>query len=357
MAETSYTFGLAEFPNAVFDLAKLESEIRASPITIALAGSTGTPTSATIVFRAGLSESEEEMLTDLVHAHDGVPLVVPQQVTLAGAATYDNKLRVSAEKSSAPTRNIYSHDFTDRTTWWTASVSVDREQAQALDEDRQVFVLAHPFVIDTLHGKISNEEALRATPNGNYAVSVWIDNVARTEVDPHTGDGDFMVNYQTGRVTFIDPVALESVVEVSYRYATTSAFEIVPLPGQNVTPLQAEIQFTTDIEIQDTLRYQVLIWRPDLQAHVPLGEPTVFKCFKDYLNDSQRAYPTCPANGTAGNWRALPVPSLVMDWDYLGEKALQSLYGAKLRIWLEHDEPFTGTFCAATFYTREDEAS
>lgn len=353
MAETSYTFDLAEFPNAAFDLAKLESEIRASPITIALAGSLGTEASATIVFRAGLSEAEEIILSDLVAAHDGVPLSVPQEVRLAGATTFDNKLRVSAEKSSAPTRNIYSHDFTDRTTWWTASVFVSHEQADALDEERQVFVLDHPFVIDTLHAKISNEEALRVSAEG-YAVSVWIDSVLQTEADPHTGDGDYQVNYQTGRITFVTPVALGAVVEVTYRYATTSAFEIVPQPGKNVTPLQAEIQFTTDIEIQDTLRYQVMVWDPENEVHVPHGEPTVFKCFKDYLNDSQRAYPTYPGNGTVGNWRALPVPSIIMDWDYLGENALKSLYGAKLRIWLEHDEPFTGTFCAATFYTRED---
>ncbi len=70
-----------------------------------------------------------------------------------------------------------------------------------------------------------------------------------------------------------------------------------------------------------------------------------------------RTSSTYPANGTVGNWRALPVPSIIMDWDYLGEKAIQSLYGAKLRIWLEHDEPFTGTYCCATFYTREDQVT
>jgi hypothetical protein len=80
-----------------------------------------------------------------------------------------------------------------------------------------------------------------------------------------------------------------------------------------------------------------------------------YKTMRDYMNDAFRSYPSYPAMGGAG-WRGIPVPVLVMDWDYTRAKPLYSAYGMEIRCFLEHDTEFGGTYATATFYcSTEDE--
>jgi hypothetical protein len=75
----------------------------------------------------------------------------------------------------------------------------------------------------------------------------------------------------------------------------------------------------------------------------------------DLLADSNNSYPAYPAFGGSG-WRALPKTSYLFTWQYeVGVTVLNPNYGMEIRVWMEHDEPCTGTFGIASVYcTSED---
>ena len=62
-----------------------------------------------------------------------------------------------------------------------------------------------------------------------------------------------------------------------------------------------------------------------------------------------RAYPKYPSFGGAG-WRGIADETIVLDWDYVAATLLRSDYGMEVRIKLQHDAHFTGTYATATFY-------
>ena len=70
---------------------------------------------------------------------------------------------------------------------------------------------------------------------------------------------------------------------------------------------------------------------------------------QDFLNDSVRTYPQYKAFGGFG-WRGMSADSCVMDWDYVSSTFLSSAAGMEIRISLEHDVEFGGTFATASIY-------
>lgn len=164
MAETSYSYLLSEFPTGDADLASLEVEVRNSLIETALAGSTLANDTVVLVFRAELSVGDQALLDGLVAAHQGDPLVEPQEVTIHGVGIENHKIRTTVEKTSVPTRTIYTHDWTDRTTWYTEAQRVVGETPTP-DVARTVWQLAHPFVIDLTHGKVTDEGGAPGPPH------------------------------------------------------------------------------------------------------------------------------------------------------------------------------------------------
>jgi hypothetical protein len=51
-------------------------------------------------------------------------------------------------------------------------------------------------------------------------------------------------------------------------------------------------------------------------------------------------------------------PVVVLDWDYQRALDLHDVYGMETHLYLEHDEPFVGTYATATLYCGlEDESA
>ena len=62
-----------------------------------------------------------------------------------------------------------------------------------------------------------------------------------------------------------------------------------------------------------------------------------------------------PAIGGPG-WRGCQVPITVFPWNYQAAMSLSSAAGMEIRINLEHDKPFGGSYATATLYClSEDE--
>lgn len=277
--------------------------------------------------------------------------------------TADGRPLYAIGKADTPRRQIYTHDWTDPTTWFSEAERITNEATT--HATGATWSLAHDRVIDTYHGKLFGEDYLTDANGHSFRVAVTVDGVAKTECDPHSGTGDFTVNYDAGSIAFTGtPPASNADVRVTYHHENGGSFIVGPSAGKRLAIDVVEVQFSADIEILDTVRFQVWVYAPaelcaamgwPLGTKVPYGDAAVYKTIKDYYADAMRAYPAYPALGGAG-WRGIGQGMIIFDWDYLAQIPLATSTGAEIRVSLDHDTPFGGAYATASFYcTEEDE--
>ena len=278
--------------------------------------------------------------------------------------TMDGRPRMSAEKNSAAKQNFFSHDWADPTTWYEQSVYVAGEVA--VDSgDHLTFDLANKKIIDTYHGKITQEDALLDAAGRSYRVAATVNGSPKVEQDPFYGTGgDFTVDYDQGKIVFLAPQPSGATVAVTYHYEHGSRFTVKPSPGMRLTLEQAEVQFSTDLDLRDTMIFEAFgvadhFLTPSQMGAYGIAPNTgamisiqkfVYKTFSDFQNDAFKAYPIYPAMGLPGNWRSQIQPVTVFDWDYVSSLELCSSKGMEIRMYLEHDEPCVGWMATATMY-------
>lgn len=268
-------------------------------------------------------------------------------------------------------KTFYTHDWTDKTTWYTSSVRVANETATCNDGYYTTYFTSHAPVVDTYHGKITQEDFLKDADGYSYRVSVYVDGYQKTEQDPHTATGgDFVFDYDLGSITFSSALTIDNVVTVTYHKVVSSLFIVAPDPGKQLQVTFCECQFSGDVLINDSVVFQpyglVDAFAPQYLTtnggpyppgtKIPLGNPVVYKGMRDFYNDAVRAYPTYPALGGNG-WRGMPQPGVVLDWDYVASTVLQSSKGLEIHISLQHDTVFGGTMATASFYCLVEDES
>lgn len=343
------------FPEGKVDLPRFEREIRASSgITVALAGAWVRDAECFIAFKGELNDTEVSVLDALVAQHSGRPL--PEAPS---PKTEDGRPLVAFSKPDASKKTIISHDWTDPTTWYTAARPCT-EQVSASD-DLQTYALSYTNVIDLVHGKVFNEDLVRTPEGASYRVVVTVNDGPVAERDPHSGEGDYTVDYERGHLVFSTPLLPSDVVKATYFYATTSLFVVKPDAGRALKIAAVEVQFSDDVVLTDSVVFQPMgfadVFAPQLvQAgvlatgtKVPLGPPTTYKSFTDFQSEAVRSYPKFARIGGT-NWRASPHEVLVFNWDYVTETALRSDAGVEVHLRLQHDVPFEGWYATATFY-------
>jgi len=371
MTKYSYTISTA-FPGAKVESSRLTTEIGASTIVTALDHIDTAEGICDIWFKAPLSGGDETLLAGLLAVHSGEALT-DVRVTRMQLYTGDSAVPTSdgmplfamSKPVGLEGVNFFSHNWCDKCTWAEKATLVTDETATD-SGDHTTYTLAHQFVIDLRHGRVTQED-FYSDPTGQtntHWVVVKVNGTAKVEKDAHTGTGDFTVNYEEGKIVFASALNANDVVTVSYHYAGSSEITIVPFPGTKLVINLAEIQFSADFVMNDTVVYAVYgpidIWAPQyLQANggpYPAGTKIplkrfVYKRVQDFLNDAMRAYPTYPAmGGDSSNWRAMSQPVIVFDWDYLRSKAIDSALGLEIRCKLQHDTPFGGKYATVTFY-------
>ena len=251
-------------------------------------------------------------------------------------------------------------NWCDPTTWYLRAARVV-DEAVTPDAAFVVYSLAHDNAIDTHHGKLTGEDFLTDADGNSYRVAVTVNGIAKAERDPHVGSGgDYVVDYAAGTITFAAPLAPTDAVLVTYHYAGPSEWVLRPTLGKILMVKSVEVQFSNDLVLTDSVRYQafgpVEIWAPHLTpvpfasgTMLPLGSPDVYKTVMDFVNEANGAYPQIVALG-GGGWRGLPQPVSTFPWQYQSLTELPSSLGLEVRVWLEHDTPFGGTAATATFY-------
>lgn len=324
-------------------------------------------TTFTITFKDVLTEDEEETLGLIVSNHDGnlSPPLEAREVKFSStvAQTSDGRIRMVSEKSVTAKTNIHSHDWTDKTTWYGDSIRVVDEVATSVDYI--TYTLDHQSIIDIYHGKLVNEDVLKDASENSYRVVVKVNSVTKIEKDPHydikpnpSYVWHYTIDYDAGEITFQDALTNTDVVEVTYHYATTSTFYVRPAPTKTLEIDYVEGQFSDDITIYDTITFEPWgyagVFAPQLgypfTTMIPLGSNFVYKGIRDYLSDSTHAYPNYGNLSSSTGWRGLSNTVTVFSWNYVRATQIISEYGMEIRIKLQHEEPFGGSFCTVSFY-------
>lgn len=291
--------------------------------------------------------------------------LIANKIPLVEKRLPDGRMRVSQEKSTASRITFYTHNWCDPTTWYTCSKSV----SEVVTFSSGSYKLSYGNVIDVYHGKLTGEDFIKHPgTNASLRVSVIASGHTLVEQDPHYGaGGDYTVDYENGLILPVSGTAFADPVTASYHHATNSAFYLTPLPGKTLVITEAEVNFSVDIGVTDTISFQaqglVDDWAPQLVAahlvpsgtYINLGNPVRYKTMMDYMNESQRAYPSYPPLG-GNSWRAIQSPTVVLDWDYVAAQSITSSPAMRVQLKLDHDIPFSGTVGTATFYCTSEDA-
>lgn len=305
---------------------------------------------------------EAAALDAVVAAHTGEPPpAIPQLVSLEGKKDAKNRPFFIPWVTEGSRTTKISHRWNDPTTWVEQAVQ-ETEQACSAISAGTTYQMPHTSIIDVYHGKLWEEEQL---PGHRVAVEVDTGGgfEAKTEADPHTGTGDFTIDYAAGVITFAPAIDAGASVRASYYRANGSQFILKPDPGKALLIKSAEVQFAQDTEMTDTVIFETFgyvdVFAPQLMPGVPSGtkiplKRTVYKTLHQFIDESNGAYPQIPTIGT--NWRGVGSPITVFPWEYAAALPLSSAAGMEVRIYCEHDEPFGGSYATATFYClSEDE--
>ena len=271
---------------------------------------------------------------------------------VGGPVTSSGRRQIGVYPTEGNFTNIITHDWCDPTTWYMQSVRVVDEVATN-SGDNTTYNLAHQNVIDTYHGKLNMEDYLTDSSGNSYRVSVTVNGAAKTEVDPHTGTGDYTVDYAGGKITFQSALSGSDVVKVTYHYENGSVFTVKPKSGKILYLKTIKVLFTENIEITDTLRFTpyglVDVFAPTMTPNpypsgtlIPLSNGTVYKTMINYLAEVSRNFDKIQdLGGSVSNWRASPVKTTLLEWNYPALQPIKSSAGMEIRMLLDHDTPYS----------------
>jgi len=251
------------------------------------------------------------------------------------------KSRIQVDAPEASRLDVISVNWCDKRTWYPKSTEVLDETLSDSGDGLTFNPATSRAWVDVMHGRLTGEYALRA----EYQPSVEVDSVAKTENPPGTTDGDYALDYLTGNVTFNASQAGKTVVVKHYHFVNGSEWIIAPADGKLVRVTQVEVQFSENIILTDSVKFQLYV------GGNPYGQPTVYQTMYDYINESSLAYAQIPSMGGAG-WRGMNGPVRVFRWPYAerGTTDLKASLAMEIRVSLENDAEFGGDFAVATFY-------
>jgi hypothetical protein len=180
---------------------------------------------------------------------------MPMSIKIVGPETSDGAPIMANVKPDRPKLTKISHNFCDKTTWYSTAARVVDEVATD-SGDHQHYTLAHTPV-DAYHGKITFEDQLRDAQDYRYRVTVRVDGVIKTEQDPHfASGGDFVIDYADKTIAFLSPLTGTEVVSVTYHKVVDSTYKFGAVPGKNLVVDHVEVQFSDDCVLKDTFLFQ-----------------------------------------------------------------------------------------------------
>lgn len=258
-----------------------------------------------------------------------------------------------------------SHDFTKTFTWFEDSIRVSGEiLSQSLPS---VFHTQHTNIINLTHGYVYDEERdiQRETTGHGYHVEIFSGSYKLKQnpiyEDEWIDGGEYRVDYVSGTIETSSSFN-SGELTINYSYSQGSTWYLRPEPGQYISVESAEVQFGTDIEMNDTVSMEtwgyVIAFAPHLaqsnggplpdQMKILLGFKK-YKRFSQFIDDSKGAFPEIPPSG--GEKRGTKSPIYEFPFNYQVKRILVHSKGLEIRVRMEKDRPMGGSYATATFYT------
>ena len=277
--------------------------------------------------------------------------------------TDDGVQRVSVEHTEGSRVSAITPNWCDPCSWYFQAT---KKTGKALTEINGT-TFQDPdgkWWIDNYHGRYSAEDILKTEAGDIPRLKVYVDDIQLTEQDPHAGSGgDYTVEYDAvggATVTFLADQTGKTVTVDCWECAG-SCWILKPNPGKKLKIVSVEAQFSDDVSLRDTIKFQpyglVDVFAPQLMDGVPsgtlipLGNPTVYKTMLDFINEANGAMPIIRKSAhPSPSWRDLTVDIATYPWDYQAVTQLLSSAGMEVRIFMEHGTPFAGLVATATFY-------
>lgn len=347
---TTYTYSISSnIITQKLNSGGLHKEILDSVISVSLSGINGETGSDQfyIIFKDVLSPEEELILDNLIENHNGEEISKTQKVTIDDKSEIQKAIPVIAYKPEEESFARATHDFCNKTTWYTNSVRVENE---SVTHTSLVMELSNKNVIDVLYGNISRQDLLQ-----EYKISVYDNGVEIPQYTINSVDGEniktenYHVDHKLGKITLVN--APSGNLTVDYSYATSSEWVLQPAEGSMLIIEHSEIQFATNVEINTPLRFEIWIGNPyyAVEGHPYEGMQKIpyqaiqYNSIKDFVNEANLGTGTIP-----------PIDNLpecvVFPFDYATIKPFRYSVGAELRIRAVNDIELNGSFGTATFY-------
>lgn len=266
-----------------------------------------------------------------------------------------------------------THNFADKTTWYTESVRVTGETLSTADN--LTYTSAHTCWIDLDHGKLFDEDGIRedqaifnpGDPHG-YAVKVYVDGVLKTPRAPYAaGGGDYTVDYSAGTVTFSSSQAGTTVTS-DYSYAAGSSWIMQPIPGKTLVVEASRVMVTHDFDMDAGTLYReyrgyVEVFAPSLAVSnggaIPDGtrivlERTNYLTMAQLMAEAHSTVNKLPALG--GTQRGTSQDTYGFIFRYGTRKDMPVSTGLQIHVGIDTDTEYSGELAIATFYcTSQDE--
>jgi len=385
MASVEYEYPLSDFvglidPYTEPNTSRLTNEIQTSDIVTALDYIVYADDSCSIWFKDTLSSGDETILDGIVAAHTGQPLTVVTDVRLVsdeeGGGTTpiltdpDHRLIAAMESAAGAEATKATHNFCDPCTWFQQSV---REEDETLTDsgDGLRFNSTHENWIDMYHGRILDDSTWRnpqwcpQAPAHKYEVIVEVDGVEKTMQDPDNridGDDmvvgeDYYVDYENGDIVFREDQSGNTVTATYSRASTddgASIWKLYPNAGYVLSVVSAEMQFTTDVGLKDTIFRKVGI--PDVPTpgdFYEVAAPSYYMTMQQAIEEAIRNSTKVPAIDETSARGSKEYQQI--EFRYSRRSAIAASTGAQIWVGLARDKVLTGGRLTVTFHFVVDE--
>lgn len=253
--------------------------------------------------------------------------------------------------------DIASHNFSDKTTWFSESVRADYSDLTD-SGDGFTWNLSHENIIDLVHGKVHNEDIFREEADHKYELKVRVDGYELTEFcvyDDYENDGyDYIADYKVGTITFLEDQSGKDV-EASYSYADGSAWTLKPETGKILIVEDSEVQFSENIEFTDAIDLEIRAYNPDDLPNKMTFFKRSYKSFHNFVDEARGCYPEIPPIG--GDSELGTKHKIIgFPFSYRTIRELEDSSGLEIKMKTRNNRELGGERTTVTFYcTVKDE--